>query len=376
MRLLPWLAASCLVAASCGSESPREGPDVEHAADIVVLDSAQVRSAGLTYVTVQALAPDTLRLTGSVTFDPARLSHVGPRLQGRIIRVVVETGSTVSAGDTLAVLDSPELGAAQASWFATSVEREVARQNSERAERLFRDGIVSERRRLEAEGEYRQAQGRLAAAERALAALGAEPDSTASSIFVLRAPFRGVVSDKHATIGEVVGPDARLFTVGDPSRLWIILDLYESDLPRVVVDAPVFLTTEAYPGRRFTAHVAYVGATVDTMSRTVKIRVEIPNLDGALKPGMFARADLVLVDGGEPIGVPQQAIQSVEGRTVVFVPSGEGRFRITPVVTGSPRAGGWVEVREGLTEGDTVVAAGSFALKADLEKESFGEEGH
>lgn len=376
MTRLLLLAAVSVSSIGCGSEPAQEEDHESGAPDVVVLDSLQLLAADLSFATVQVLPPDTLRLTGTVTFDAARVSHVGPRMQGRLVTVPVEIGTAVRAGDTLAVLDSPELGAAQAAWFTTFVDVDVSRRNYERAERLYRDGIVSERRRLEAEGAFRQADANLAAARRALAAMGAEPDSTASSLFVLRAPLTGIVADKHATVGEVVGPESGLFTVGNLSRLWIILDVYESDLRRVSAGVPVMLMTEAYPGLHFEGRVTYVGAIVDTTSRTVKVRVEIPNADRSLKPGMFARADLVLVDTGQSLGVPLDAIQTIEDRTVVFVPEQGGRFRATPVIAGRPRAGGWVEISDGLALGDRVVTRGSFTLKADLQKESFGEGGH
>lgn len=372
-----WPAILVLALAGCGSDAWEETAHADESShDEVVLDSLELASANLEYTMVQVLPPDSLRLTGSVTFDAARVSHVGPRMQGRIRQVAVEIGSLVRMGDTLAVLDSPELGAAQAAWFAATVDREVDRRNFERADRLFQQGIVSERRHLEAEGELRQAEGALAAAEHALAALGAEPDSMASSHFVLRAPLSGVVADKHATVGEVVGPAAQLFTVADLSRLWIILDLYESDLSRVKVGDAAVVETHAYVGRLFEGKIAYIGAIVDTISRTVKVRIVLPNPDRILKPGMFAHADLILQDSTETIGVPQEAIQTLRGATVVFVSEDVGRFRIVPVVTGQIRAGGWIEVTDGLTIGDRVVANGSFTLKADLLKESFGEGGH
>jgi len=361
----------------CGSDAQQEDAHAEESShDEVVLDSLELASADLQYTTVQVLQPDSLRLTGTVTFDAARVSHVGSRLQGRVVEVAVEIGSRVGVGDTLAVLDSPDLGAAQAAWFTAAVDREVDLRNFERADRLYRQGIISERRHLEAEGELRQAEGVLAAAEHALAALGAEPDSTASNRFVLRAPLSGAVADKHATVGEVVGSDAQMFTVADLSRLWIILDLFESDLSRVQVGNPAIIETQAYPGRLFEGWVGYIGALVDTTSRTVKVRVELPNPDGILKPGMFANADLALPDTAEVIGVLQTAIQTLDGTTVVFAAKDGGRFRVVPVVTGNTRAGGWVEIIEGLSLGDRVVGQGSFTLKADLLKESFGEGGH
>lgn len=361
----------------CGSDGREEDAHAdEPSRDEVVLDSLELVSANLEYTMVQVLQPDSLRLTGLVTFDAARVSHVGPRMQGRVVQVAVEIGSSVRVGDTLAVMDSPELGAAQAAWFTATVDREVDRRNFERADRLFRQGIISGRRHLEAEGRLRQAEGLLAAAEHALAALGAEPDSTASSQFVLRAPLSGVVADKHATVGEVVGPDGQMFTVADLSRLWIILDLYESDLARVRIGNPAIIETQAYPGRMFEGRIGYLGAVVDTASRTVKVRVELPNPDRALKPGMFAHADLVLPDSTEVIGVRQEAVQTLDGVTVVFVAEGSGRFRVVPVSIEGTRVGGWIEITDGLSVGDRVVGTGSFTLKADLLKESFGEGGH
>jgi len=341
--------------------------------EVVELDSLQAAAADLELGVTGALLPDTIELTGSFTFAPTRVSHIGPRMNGRISRVDVEVGSEVQPGQTLAVLDSPDLSAAQAAWFQSAVVRDVNRRNYQRVERLFAEGIVSAPRHLEAEGELRKSESELAAAQRTLVALGAKPDSAASGVFVLTSPLAGIVVEKHATIGEVVGPDAVLFTVGDPRLLWIILDVYEADLSQVRADAPVVLTTEAYPGRTFHGRVAYVAAIVDTTSRTVKVRVEIPNTDRILRPGMFARAKLVLADEAAVLGVPQFAIQNVGGATAVFRPEGRGRYRVQPVVTGRTRAGGWVEVLEGLAPGDSVVVHGSFALKSELEKESFGE---
>ncbi len=375
---MTWLAAfGVALAAACGAADTEleDDHDETELADVVELDSLQAAATDLEVGVAGSLPPDTIDLTGSFTFVPTRVSHIGPRMEGRISRVKVEVGDEVKAGQTLAILDSPELSAAQAAWFRSAVVRDVNRRNYERVERLFTTGIISERRRLEAEGELRKSESELAAAERTLSAHGAEPDSAASGLFVLRSPLSGVVVDKHATIGEVVGPDAILFTVGDPNLLWIILDVYEADLSRVRVGAPVVLTTEAYPGRSFDGRTAYVAAVVDTTSRTVKVRVEIPNPGRVLKPGMFARARLVLADDAPLLGVPEAAIQTVGGVSAVFRPEGERRYRVQPVVIGRTRAGGWVEVLDGLSPGDSVVVRGSFALKSELERESFGE-GH
>ena len=367
------LATIAVATVACGTaESPKvaKQPVV---ADVVELDSAQMAAAGVAFTTVGPLPADTIYLTGTITFDAARVSHVASRIQGRIRRVHADIGTFVRRGDTLAVLDSPELGGAQARWAQARVSRDVARRNFDRAERLYRDGIVSERRRLETEAALREQDAALTAALQMLSALGATPDSSGSGLFVIRAPLDGEVVEKHATEGEVVGPEAGLFIVGELNRVWLLLDLYETDLRRVQVGAPVRVVADAYPQTPFFARVGLVSSIVDSVSRTVKVRAEIPNQAHVLKPGMFARAGLTLEAPAAALGVPHAAVQTMGGRDVVFVLEGRGRFRAKPVRLGPPRAGGWLEVHDGLRLGDSVVVTGAFALKTKLLQAAEGE---
>ncbi|MEK7667189.1 MAG: efflux RND transporter periplasmic adaptor subunit, partial [Gemmatimonadota bacterium] len=162
------VVVAVVVLAGCGRGVSKQEPSSSVPPDLVALDSAQVAAAGITLGTVQALPPDTIHLTGTITFDASRVSHVGPRAQGRIRRVYVEIGTRVAAGDTLALLDGPELGSAQARATQAQLARDVASRNYERAERLYRDGIVSQRRRLEAEAEFRNREAEFAAREQEL----------------------------------------------------------------------------------------------------------------------------------------------------------------------------------------------------------------
>ena len=367
MRPLSFLIAITFLLTACGGDAPRAPEKTALSPDVVALDSAQAVAADLALVPVRSLAADTLFLTGSVTFDAGRVSHVGPRAQGRLRQVHADVGTHLRAGDTLAVLDSPELGAMQTTWAKARVAREVAARNFERTERLFADGIVSERRRLEADAELRSREADLAAAAQALAASGAEADTSATGLFVLRAPLSGEVVEKHATVGEVVGPEADLFTVGNLDELWLLLDLFESDLAKVRLGLPARVVAQAYPDRAFSGIVSYIGAQVDSVSRTVKIRIEIPNPDHRLKPGMFVRASVATAGGSRVLGVPREAVQSVAGAPAVFIPLGQGKFRMERVRLGADRAGGWVELLEGPAEGTSIVGRGSFTLKAQLE---------
>lgn len=373
MRILPIYLVSVLSVIGCGGKAKSEQP-IAPPSDVVELDTAQQRAAGLGLGVARPLPADTISVTGTVTFDAGRVSHVGPRIQGRIRRTFPDVGTRVKAGDTLAVLDSPELGAAQARWAQARANREVAAKNATRAERLARDGVVSERRRLEAAAELASRDAELAATMQALSALGAEPDTAATGVFVLRAPLDGEVIEKHAVVGEVVGPEANLFIVGELATVWLVLDLYETDITRVRAGLDVRVLADAYPRDAYAASVALVSSVVDTVSRTVKVRVAIPNPAHKLKPGMFARAGIAVDSRTNAIAIPHAAVQVVEGAEVIFIPLGKGRFRVRPVTIEKPRAGGWVEVRKGLALGDTLVVAGSFTLKAHMLRASFAEE--
>lgn len=375
MRTLGMLVGAIWLSACGRKDDAPAVPAAVSAPDIVELDSAQRVSAGIALGQAQLLPPDTIHLTGTITFDAGRVSHVGPRTQGRVRRVLVDIGSHVSIGDTLALLDSPELGAAQARWFQALLARDVAARNFERAGRLYREGIVSQRRHLEAEAEFRNREAEVTATLQALSALGAQPDSSASGVFVLRAPFAGEIVDKHATTGEVVGPESALFVVGELNRVWLILDLYEADLRRVLVGARARVVSDAYPDRPFDARVGQLGAIVDTVSRSIKVRLEIQNPEHLLKPGMFARAGISTAGQSQVVGVRRDAVQSINGQDVVFRPDGPGRFRAHQVTVGPERAGGWIEIRAGLAASDTVVLGGAFALKAHLLRSALGEGG-
>ncbi|HQR16951.1 MAG TPA: efflux RND transporter periplasmic adaptor subunit [Gemmatimonadales bacterium] len=375
IRPLHALPLAVTLLSGCGGQAappPADSTAARADSTVVRLDSAQLAASNLVLGAVVALPPDTITLTGTLSFDPARLSHVGPRIQGRLRTVRVSIGTQVQSGDTLGTLDSPELGTAQATWMKAVASRDVAARNLERASRLAAEGIVSERRRLELEAALRERDADLAAAVQALAAFGAQPDSTAPGLFPLRTPLTGQIVEQHAVVGEVVGPESELFMVGNLDRLWLMLDLYEADLPRVREGAVVRIRVDALPGRDIQGRVGYVGAIVDSVSRSVKVRIEIDNRDRVLKPGMFAQASMVIPSAPGRVGIPRAAVQQLGGRAVVFQPDGPDAFRARPVTLGPERAGGWVEVLAGIERGDSIVVSGSFALKAHLQREQFG----
>lgn len=379
------LALLFLGTAACGgeAESPEGEAHAEEAAgehagetDVVRLDTAAVAAAGIQVGPVGSIQTSGLAVTGAITYDANRVSHIGPRTDGRIAVLQADVGQRVRGGQVLAVLESPDVGQVRAEEHEAGALLRIAAENYDRERRLEEQGITSRKELLQAEAELRRAQAAQASARERLRALGAGGGTGAR--FTLAAPFAGVVVARDASLGEMATPASQLFTVANLARVWIELDVFERDLGRVRSGQAVEVRTAAYPGRTFPGRIVYVGDVVDPEKRTVRARVEVPNDDGALKPGMFANA-LIQVGGGGPATavVPQDAVQEVDGKRAVFVPGdAPGEFRALPVEVGDVVDGNRVVVRSGVKPGDRVVLVGAFTLRSELAKGEFGEHGH
>jgi membrane fusion protein, heavy metal efflux system len=381
-----WLEATALLVAllvltACGDDTGAEvATEEEHVEaeshDVVLLDSTAIAIANITVVPVETVQTTGLPVTGTITYDANRVSHIGPRIDGRIVRLAADIGQRVRGGQVLAILESAEVGQIRADESEAEALVGIARENYERELRLEQQGISSRKELLDAEAELRRMEAALNSARQRLQVLGAGQGQGGQ--FALAAPFPGVVVARHASLGEMASPADQLFTVANLDRLWIELDIYERDLSRITRGQPVDLTTAAYTGRIFPGQIVYVGDIVDAEKRTVAARVEVSNPDGSLKPGMFANAVIRVGSGGPPVTVvPEEAVQQVEGRAVVFVPGTRpGEFRAQPVEVGEAMGDGRVRVVSGLQPGGQVVTTGAFALRSELAEGEIGEAGH
>jgi cobalt-zinc-cadmium efflux system membrane fusion protein len=210
------------------------------------------------------------------------VSHLGPRTEGYATEILADLGAEVEPGDLLAVLESPEVGAVRADLTESRTVLEIAEENYARIVRLEAQGITSRRDVLDAQADLRRAEAALLRAEQELAALGATEGEGAD--FFVRAPFAGVVVERHAVRGEVVGPTDRMFTVAELDHLWIELDIYERDLSRVAVGQRVVVMAPAVPAKSFEGEVAYLAGILDPVRRTVDARVNVANPARDLRP--------------------------------------------------------------------------------------------
>lgn len=363
-------------------EHGEEGGEEEHEEGVVELTAeAHARAAiGTAVVQAQALGA-VLETTGQVGFNEDRLAHVGPRISGRITAVRATLGQRVNRGETLAVLDSTELGQAKAAYQQAQARENLTRETYERERQLAAEKISSEQEALTARAAHLEAVAELRRAQETLRLMGlsvSQMGQAGSSLSPVSSPFAGTVVEKEANLGEMVSPEQKLFTVADLSRVWIWIDVFEKDLRRVHPDDEVSVEVDAYPGETFEGKVSFLAGNVDSTTRTVRARVDVNNTDGRLRPGMFARIRLtdphVAPAGpGVPV-VPESALQRQGEEYAVFVPDGERRYQRREVRIGR-KSGDFVEILEGLKPGERVVVKGAFLLASEAAKETMGE-GH
>ena len=361
--------------------APRAASAVAARDSVVTLDSAAQRLAGVELVTVTSGGAGQLLANGAITFDANRVSVVAPRADGRVVSVRADLGHQVRSGAVLAILESPEVGQIRGDLERARAAVDVARRNYEREKRLYEQSISPQKEMLDAEVIYRTAEADVNSAAAKLRTYGAT--SGRGGTFGLTTPIAGTVVERNATPGQIVGPTAPLFTVADLRHLWITVDVYEADLPRVTTGAAVTIVPGALPAETFRGRVTYAGGVIDPASHTFKVRVEVENASARLRPGMFAqvRIDAPAASVERPDGaaagvvvVPELALQDVDGRAVVFVASATpGRYVARPITTGTRAANGLVPVTSGLRAGERVVVKGAFQLKAELTKASFGD---
>jgi RND family efflux transporter MFP subunit len=234
---------------------------------------------------------------------------------------------------------------------------------------------------LAAEAQWHEARAAAAAAAQALRLYGLDEgavrrvgDGTGAALLSIRAPVAGRIVEHHAALGELVTPEARLMTVADLSRVWVWIDVPERDVAAVHVEDQVEVRSDAWRDEAFHGEVSYLTPEVDAGTRTVRARIEADNPGRKLLPGMFVTVRIVdpHVEGGsESVVVPAAAVQRQGSTSIVFVGLGDRRFERREVRLGSSTSS-WIEILEGLREGEPVVVEGAFILKTEASRDRLG----
>lgn len=388
--IVVFACAGLLVACSDRAEEQQDVHEDSHDdAGELSLSAEAYEAAGIAVAGVapRRLAP-RIRVTGTLSYDERHMAIATARIGGRITEVVADYGQQVSRGEVLAWIDSPELGAAQSEFRRAKSMSRLRKAEYERAKLLLEGEAISQGGLLRREADWRAAQAELQTAQQKLYIMGLSSEDVealsndpeiAGHAYPVRAPIAGRVTERNAVPGRVVSADEELFTVAKLDSLWLFLQVFEKDLHAVRPGGAVTLTCESHPEEQFRGTIDFVGQVLDPHSRTARARAIIDNPEGDLKPGMFVYASIEGQDsdGVVPIvlAVPVASVTSVEGRDVVFVESGERTFEIRPVEVGES-SGGWIEVRSGLAEGESIAVSGVFTLKSEVLKGGLEEHHH
>jgi len=327
-------------------------------------------------IVVQPAGAGSLRneisLPGEIVFNEDHVVHLVPRVAGIAREVHKRVGDRVAEGEVLAVIDSRELADAKSEYLAASARGALAEKTFAREQSLHEKQVSSEQDFLEAEQALAEARIALRSSEHKLHALGlsekevialdGEHDA-AITRYEIRSPISGVVTERHISLGESLASDADIFTVVDTSSVWVNLAVHTKNLGAVRPGQEMTLRVD-HSGVQGHGEVSMVTPFVEKSTRSATARVVLDNRDGRWMPGTFVTGFGKTDEENVSLVVPRDAVQNIEGRTVVFVEHA-GVFEITPVSLGRMDRV-HVEITAGLRPGMLYVSKGSFQLKATV----------
>ncbi len=350
--------------------------------DLVVLTPQQLTESG---VRVEPAGPGTLAvqtvLRGEIRLDADRVAHVAPRIAGAVMEVHKNLGDRVEAGEVLAVLASRELAELKSALLAAKARQALAQATFEREKDLWKKQISAEQDYLNARGALEEARIAVESAEQQLHAVGLPQEyvsaltaqtSAVLTRYELKAPFAGEVIEKHIVLGEIFKDDVPAFIIANLDTVWADFSVYQKDLALVRVGQRVQLSEDGAKPEDPTGTISYIGPIMGQETRTATARVVLDNTDRRWLPGQYASARVAIDELPVGILIPKTALQTVDGKTCVFVQTSEG-FSPTPVRAGRENQT-HVEIVEGLEGGQAIVTEGAFVLKASLEKGALGHQ--
>jgi cobalt-zinc-cadmium efflux system membrane fusion protein len=371
-------------------QEPADQADHEHSELHLPPEKQKEWGIGLGTVSKQDVS-SMLALPGILTVNQNQTAQISSYVPGKVVSHSADLGDRVRSGQALVTINSPAFAQAQADFLRSRANYLLSKKESERAKMLWAEKAIEEKEYLRREAEHEKLATEYGALGSALHSYGITHEQIDELIekcklvedmeyqceiadpnLPIRSPVTGTVIFRDVIKGEHVEPDKILYTVSDLSTLWAILDVYEKDLPYIRKDSQVTITTSIYPGSKFPGKITYISDLVDEKLRTVKIRVEVDNKQGFLKPNMYIQGKIEnRLEKKDILAVPDEAIQNLEGEKVVFIREGGDIFAVRHVLVGY-KIGNNRIITQGLSEGDRIVVRGAFYLKAEISKATFG----
>jgi membrane fusion protein, heavy metal efflux system len=369
-------AKSLPLGSAQGLRQPRALAQPRPNAPLDVLKIAASSKARRELVLVPVIRkPVTARITATAIIEPDAnaVAQVTSEIPARVVRIIAQLGQQVRPGELLAIMSSVELGDAKTHYLKVRSLEGITNQHVQREQALYAKKITPMKDLLEARAQHDAALAEYQAARERLRLL--IPASQISKLqwsengqplseFPLTSPIAGTLVKRDLSIGAMVDRNGSApLMIINLERVWVIANVFEHDLASLKTGDQVNVSVDAYADRVFSGQITYIGNEVDRSTRAVRTRIEVPNPDHLLKPGMFAKALIAAGNSREVLVAPESAIYQVRGRSTVFVAAGDDEFEVRPVQLGS-RGDDAVEILAGLEPGDVVVARGGLALKS------------
>lgn len=364
---LALLLAACGSGPTGGSATEQPAKSAEHAEEegVVELSAQQISAAGIVLARVIRSGGGALTLPATVEGDPQGMQVVSAAIGGRVVSLTRNLGQSVGKGQTLAIIESREAATLNAEIEASRARLGLAESNLRREQRLFDQRVTAEQDLIAARTAAAEARIALRLAQQQVAAAGGR--GGALNRIAIAAPISGQIVARTATLGQTVAADAELYRIANLSRVSVTVSLSPADASKVRPGSEIEIVAGE---RRSLARVDFVSPILDETTRLAKVIAVIDNRNGQWRVGEPVIASIRLSGNTGAPGsmlVPATAVQTIEGRPMVFVRTAKG-FKATPVILGSP-SGDNVVVTSGLKGGEQIAAADSFTLKAELGKD-------
>jgi len=330
-------------------------------------------------------------LPGTLSLNLNKTAHISSFVDGQVVFLSTDLGSKVRKGQPLITINSPGFAQAQADFLRARAKFILSQKEYKRAKMLRKEKAIEEKEYLRREAEYQNNTMEYGASGSQLHIFGITHKQIDELIkkcaaledkeykcdiadpnLPLLSPINGSVIFRDVIIGEHVEPNKILFTVSDLSMLWVMLDAYEKDIPFISKKSNVAIKSDLYPDKEFPGKITYISDVIDEKLRTIKIRVEVSNLEGLLKSNMYIRGYIEnKAEDKEILTVPEDAVQVIDREKSVFVLEKENIFAVRHVSIGE-KIGNFRIITSGLEEGEKLVVKGAFSLKTELSKATFG----
>lgn len=372
-----WLAAlaaasAIMLLAGCGESGSKASADYNGArksdrAELFTIPQEQM--AHVQVLTVQPTTlPRTLRLTGAVAYNSFRTTPVITQVSGPVSRVVVVPGQKVNKGEPMLYVASPDYSQLRTNYLKAKEAYALAQKAYARARDLYDHKAIAEQNLEQAQTAQIQANGDLAAAQAALKVMGiTDPDALVqappSFEVPVRAPISGEVVEQNVSAGQLVQPGTtQCFMISDTGSVWVLVNVYQKDLPYVRVGNTVTIQTDTYPGV-FHGRISYIAAALDPNTRTLQARIETNNPGKKLKKDMYVVATVNAGTIPNAIALPDAAVlRDSENQPFVYAAAGSNQFGRRAVTLGES-LNGQTEITSGLKAGDQVIGNGGLFVQ-------------